>query len=178
MDIAVVIGNPKRAGRTTLVAEAVAQRVAGAIPGPHSESTFELADVAGELFQWDAPAVTHVSEAVAAADLVVFASPTYKASFTGLLKAFLDRYSTNGLSGVVAIPVMLGAAPVHQLAVETQLRPVLVELAASLPTKGVFVIDTQLDQLHEAIEDWWRLASLPLLRALSPSQAETASPPG
>ena len=167
MDIAVVIGNPKRGGRTTTVAEAVADRVATSTEGPHSVVTFELSDVAGTIFQWEAREVTQIGEAVAAADLVVFACPTYKASFTGLLKAFLDRYPADGLAGVVAVPVMLGAASHHHLAVETQLRPVLVELAASLPTKGLFVIDTQIDKLPEAIDDWWRLASGPVLRALA-----------
>ena len=39
-------------------------------------------------------------------------------------------------SGLVAVPVMLGAGRMHQLAVESQLRPVLVELAAIVPTKA------------------------------------------
>ena len=43
------------------------------------------------------------------ADLVVVASPTYKATYTGLLKLFLDRFAGGtGLRGV-AVPLMLGA---------------------------------------------------------------------
>ena len=67
---------------------------------------------------------------VGAADLVVVASPTYKATYTGLLKLFLDRFSTDGLRGV-AVPLMLGAGPAHALAPELSLRPVLAEIGGT-----------------------------------------------
>ncbi len=165
MRISVVVGNPSAGGRTTTAAMAVAERVAGALGGAGIELV-ELAEHTQAMFSWEAPAIDEVKRRVAGSDLAVVASPTYKASFTGLLKAFLDRYGSNGLQGVVAIPLMLGAAPVHALAVETQLRPVLVELAAIVPTKGVFVVDSQMDRLAETIDAWWELAEGPLVRAL------------
>lgn len=167
MDVAVVIGNPKSGGRTTTVAEAVASRIAEAIPGSHTATTYELSELVGEVFDWGSERVTAVNDAVRTADLAVFATPTYKASFTGLLKAFLDRYPSDGLAGVVAVPVMLGASPIHQLAVDTQLRPVLVELAAVLPTKGLFVVDSRLDELDQLVDRWWETAGAPLERLLA-----------
>lgn len=166
MKIAVVVGNPNPAGRTTTVAEAVAARVAAAVESETDISAFELAEISGDLFRWGAEPVERVVEAVRTSSVAVFASPTYKASYTGLLKAFLDRFPNNGLDGVVAVPVMLGGAPIHHLAVETQLRPVLVELAAVVPSKGLFVIDSQMDSLSETIEGWWELAHRPILRSL------------
>ncbi len=168
MDVAVVIGNPRSGGRTTTVAEAVASHVVDSMSGAHATTTYELSALTGELFDWSSQRVAAVNEAVRTADLAVFASPTYKASFTGLLKVFLDRYPNDGLAGLVVVPVMLGAGPMHQLAVETQLRPVLVELAAVVPTKGVFVVDSELDTLDATIEAWWHTAAGPLERLLSP----------
>ena len=167
MDVAVVIGNPRSGGRTTTVAQAVAYHVTDAISGTHRTTTYELSELTGELFDWGSERVAAVNEAVRNADLAVFASPTYKASFTGLLKVFLDRYPNDGLAGVVAVPVMLGAGPMHQLAVETQLRPVLVELAAIVPTKGLFVVDSELDTLDAVIETWWQTAAGALERLLT-----------
>ncbi len=167
MDVAVVIGNPRSGGRTTTVAEAVASRVAGAIDGSHTRVTFELAEYTDDLFDWGSERVAAVSDAVRSADMAIFASPTYKASFTGLLKVFLDRYPADGLSGLVTIPLMLGGSSVHHLAVETQLRPVLVELAAIVPTKGLFVVDSELDRLESTIGTWWQTAADPLQRLLS-----------
>ena len=166
MKIAVVVGNPNPAGRTTTVAEAVAGRIARSIGDESSITTFELAEISGDLFTWGAETVERVVESVRASAVVVFATPTYKASYTGLLKAFLDRFPNNGLAEVVAVPVMLGGAPIHHLAMETQLRPVLVELAAVVPSKGLFVIDSQMDALSETIDSWWDLAERPISRSL------------
>ena len=84
----------------------------------------------------------------------MFASPTYKAAYTGLLKAFLDRYPSEGLAGVTAVPVMTGGSPEHAMAVDSTLRPVLVELGASLPTPGLFFVMTQMPQLEAVVDQW------------------------
>ena len=165
MSITVVIGNPNVGGRTTTTATAVAERIGGAV-GDSDIEVIELGDHTENIFEWEAPDLDALTAKVAASDLAIFACPTYKASFTGLLKAFLDRFDTNGLAGVVAVPVMLGAAPVHWLAPETQLRPVLVELAASVPSKGFFMIDKKMDALESSIDSWWELAEQPLRRSL------------
>lgn len=73
------------------------------------------------------------------------ASPTYKASYTGLLKLFLDRFSVGSLAGVTAIPLMLGGDWRHSLAPELFLKPVLAELGASSPTRGLFLLDCEAD---------------------------------
>lgn len=166
MRVVAVIGNPKRGGRTTVVAERVAARVATL--GEGTVEVLELSDIASELFSWSAPVVAEWTAQVRSADAAVFASPTYKAGLTGLLKAFLDRYDTNGLAGLLSVPVMLGAGPHHALAVETSLRPVLVELAAVVPTKGLYVVDSELDTFDHALEAWWSLAEPAMRPWLTP----------
>ena len=169
MRVVAVVGNPNRGGRTTTVAERVASRIASL--GNGTVETIELIDVASELFTGGSASVDELTASVASADAAVFASPTYKAGITGLLKAFLDRYGTDGLAGLVAVPVMLGGAPHHALAVETQLRPVLVELAAVTPTKGLYVVDSELAQLDAQLHSWWTLAERPLQALLAPPVA-------
>jgi FMN reductase len=83
----------------------------------------------------------------------VVASPTYKATYTGLLKLFLDRFPGNGLDGVVAVPLMLGAGPAHALAPEVFLKPVLAELGALLPTRALYLLDSDFDEVS-AYEPW------------------------
>ncbi len=98
--------------------------------------------------------LTGLTAQVAAADVAVFASPTYKAAYTGMLKAFLDRYGNNGLAGVTAVPVMTGGWPGHLLAVEVHLRPVLVELGATVPARGLYVTEPELADLSAAVAKW------------------------
>ena len=165
--VAVVVGNPKAASRTLGVAEAVAAaavRAAGF--EAHVEPTVvDLARYGAELFDWSSATVRAQLDAVTASDLVVVASPTYKATYTGLLKSFLDWFSTTSLAGVTVVPVMVGAGAQHALAVETHLRPLLVELGATVPTRGLYVLDSELDQLDATLAAWAEQAA-PALRAL------------
>jgi FMN reductase len=155
--IAVVVGNPRPGSRTRRAAEAVAiavGRLGRRTDRSVSVDTIELAELASELF---APASRRVEAAmatVAAAHVLVVASPTYKAAYTGLLKAFLDRFSSTALAGVVGVPVMMGGAPIHALAVEVHLRPVLVELSLTCPTRGLFIVEAELDQLDATVDAW------------------------
>lgn len=167
--LVVVVGNPKPASRTRKVAEAVADALIPLLPEPVESRTIDLADCAGELFDWGSPTVGELNELVARADVAVFASPTYKATYTGLLKAFLDRYGSNGLAGLIAVPVMTAAAAVHGLAVEAYLRPLLVELGASVPSRGLFVTESHIDDPAGPIDAWMSSARpllLPVFRSL------------
>jgi FMN reductase len=171
--IAVVTGNPKPQSRTHTVALAIADAVAAGIGDTGAADTgaerivVDLAEYAPRLFDWADPELTALGAAVAGADVAVFASPTYKASYTGLLKAFLDRYGNNGLAGVVAVPVMTGGWPGHLLAVEVHLRPVLVELGATVPARGVYVTEAELSDIDGAAAKWAKDAVPLITRSLS-----------
>jgi FMN reductase len=174
MRIAVVTGNPKPASRTHGVALAVADALAAALTDPADltdpavpphppQVVVDLAEHASSLFDWSAPELSRLTGEVAAADVAIFASPTYKAAYTGMLKAFLDRYGSNGLAGTVAVPVMTGGWAGHMLAVEVHLRPVLVELGATVPARGLYVTEPELGQLDAAVSKWAQNA-IPLIR--------------
>ena len=146
--VAVVVGNPKPQSRTLAAATYVATQLSGNEP----DLVVDLADLGPALLDWSDPTVAGLVEEVGAADLVVFASPTYKGTYTGLLKLFLDRFATDGLSGV-AVPLMLGAGPGHALAPELTLRPVLTEIGGSVPVRGLYVVDSAFDD-PAAYEPW------------------------
>jgi FMN reductase len=152
--IAVITGNPKPQSRTHNVALAVADALAAGITPRPTRLALDLTEHAARLFDWSDPALTRLSDEVAASDIAIFASPTYKASYTGMLKAFLDRYGSNGLAGVIAVPVMTGGWPGHLLAVEVHLRPVLVELGATVPARGLYVTEPELPELDAVVAKW------------------------
>jgi FMN reductase len=66
------------------------------------------------------------------------------------------------LAGTVAVPLMTGAAPIHALAPEVHLRPLLTELGASVPTRGLYLVESSFDDLPAAIAPWAEEA-LPVL---------------
>lgn len=112
-----------------------------------------------------ASAVATVQESA----LVIVASPTYKATYTGLLKLFLDRFPGGSLAGVTAVPMMLGGHWRHALAADLLLKPVLVEIGATCPAAGLFLLESEYSD-GPALESW-------LERARPQIAASLAQPP-
>ena len=149
-----VVGNPKPRSRTRAAAELVVERLTGAPP----DVVVDVIDLGAGLLGWGDPAVGAAVEALKAADVAVVASPTYKATYTGLLKLFLDQVGTGDLAGVVAVPLMLGGGPTHYLAPELLLKPVLVELGATAPTRGLYLVEKSWDD-PAALDPWLATAA-------------------
>jgi FMN reductase len=167
--VAVVVGNPKPGSRTLASARHVARELTGTEP----DLVVDLATVGPALLDWQDAEVSELVAEVGAAELVVVASPTYKAAYTGLLKLFLDRFAAgSGLRGV-AIPLMLGAGPAHALAPELTLRPLLTELGGIVPTRALYVLDAQHDQ-PRAYADWLAVAR-PAVSALLRAKPQPVS---
>jgi FMN reductase len=150
--VVVISGNPRPGSRTMGVAQAVGRRLAAAL-GLHAADPVDLALLAPEVLT-GSDAVTAARERVAAARLVVVATPVYKASYTGLLKAFLDGYGPDALADVVAVPVVVSASPAHALAGEVHLRPVLVELGAVVPARTLAVTEGELADVGPVLDAW------------------------
>jgi FMN reductase len=160
--VTVVVGNPKPASRTLDAATLVAAAFAGRAP----DAVIDVVELGAGLLGWGDAAVKQAVDTAASSALLVVASPTYKATYTGLLKLFLDQFATaEGLAGVVAVPVMLGAGPAHALAPELLLKPVLVEVGAICPTPGLYLSDTTYtdDGRIDAFAQRWR----PVVAALT-----------
>lgn len=157
---AVVVGNPKPASRTLSAATHVARELTGAAP----DLVVDLATLGPAVLDWGSAEVAELVAQIGGADLVIVASPTYKGTYTGLLKVFLDRFAGGtGLRGL-AVPLLLGAGPAHALAPELTLRPVLTELGATVPGRGLFILDSQYAD-PDAYESWLE-ATRPLVRSL------------
>jgi FMN reductase len=158
MSVAVVVGNPKARSRTYKAATMVAERLSGAAP----DLVVDLVDLGSALLDWSSAEVARTVGEVQSSSLVVFASPTYKGSYTGLLKLFLDRVATGALAGLTAaVPLMLGGDLRHSLAPEVFLKPVLTELGASCPTAGLFMLEAE--YAGSPALDAWIERSRPLL---------------
>ncbi|HWH26250.1 MAG TPA: NAD(P)H-dependent oxidoreductase [Pseudolysinimonas sp.] len=152
--MSIVIGNPKLGSRTRKAAELVYSALRGTEP----THAIELVELGPGLLGWGDPAVKNAVEQVQSSSFVIFASPTFKATYTGLLKLFLDQFSGGtGLHDVVAVPLMLGADSQHQLATEVHLKPVLAELGAITTSPGLFLRDTtfETDGSIEAYAERW-----------------------
>jgi FMN reductase len=94
----------------------------------------------------DSPALRGPLALIERARGVVAATPIYKASFTGVLKSFLDLLPQFGLAGKVVLPLATGGTPAHVLAIDYALRPVLLCLGAQHVVAGLFVLDKLIER--------------------------------
>jgi FMN reductase len=133
------------------VAESLVRRVLD--PGSYELEVIDLALHATEIFAWPSDEMADLNARVSESDLAVFASPTYKASYTGLLKAFLDRYPANGLHGVIALPVHTGGDLSHAMSPTVNLATLLMELGAIIPGRGFYFVANHMDRLDEIVEE-------------------------
>lgn len=89
----------------------------------------------------DSPALREPLGLIERAQGVVVATPVYKASYTGVLKSFLDLLPQFGLTGKVILPLATGGTLAHVLAIDYGLRPVLSALGAQHVVSGLFILD-------------------------------------
>jgi FMN reductase len=161
----VIAGNPKPDSRTLSAAVLLAELITGSAP----DHVIDVITLGPGLLGWGDPAVAHAVTTVKGSDLLVVASPTYKGSYTGVLKLFLDQFETAaGLGSAVAVPLMLGAGPGHALAPELLLKPVLVELGATVPSQGLYLLDGTAGEPESSAK--WRDRWVPDLLALTGSR--------
>jgi len=177
LKLVVVVGNPRLGSRTAVLAVELARAVAQLL-GAGQPQVIDLAERTEELgpplgarsaARWAGPL-----SILAEADLVIVATPTYKGSYTGLLKAFLDHIDGGTLRGITAVPVTTVGSPAHTLAADVHLRPLLIELGASTPTAALVVGNERLADPAAAVQDWIHQNADLLQKALAPASLPRA----
>jgi FMN reductase len=151
--IVTIIGNPRAESRTHYLARTLAEVLVEALPGS-TGSEVDLAPLGPRVLEAADPEAAAAVARVIAADVLVLASPTYKGTYSGLLKAFLDRMGHRALEGNTAVPILLGGAPDHSLAIDVHFTPLLLELGASVPARGLFVLESEVGGFASTARAW------------------------
>ncbi|GIF76944.1 NADPH-dependent FMN reductase [Asanoa siamensis] len=157
--VVTLVGNPRAGSRTRALADAVTAALIDRLdPGAGTPTVLELAEIVGVTFgATPAPAVTPAVDAFAtvrAARLLVVATPTYKGTYTGLLKIFLDQLPHEALRDAVAVPVAVAASEPHRFAVGAALHDVLVALGARVPAPPLALLESRAGTFGAAARDW------------------------
>ncbi|GAA5186292.1 NAD(P)H-dependent oxidoreductase [Rugosimonospora acidiphila] len=162
-DVVALIGNPRPGSRTRILAEAAAATAVTAVAaaaGPTLDGVrvLELAEISAVSFgpgpAQPSASVDDPHALVRQARLLVVATPTYKGTYTGLLKVFLDQYAHRELAGVVAVPVAIAAAEPHRQAVVAALEALLAELGATVPAPALAVLEPALTDPKRLAAQW------------------------
>ena len=143
MSVLLIAGSPSERSRSAALLDAVAQRLQFRGAQVERLPIRYLSAQALILADFGHPTISHAIGRVARADVVVIATPVYKAAYSGVLKVFLDLLPQNGLAGKTVLPLATGGSPHHMLALDYALRPVLQSLGAKQILPGIYATDAQ-----------------------------------
>jgi FMN reductase len=85
-----------------------------------------------------APALADAYDRVLAADALVVATPVYKGSYTGLLKAFVDPIAQTALADRPVLLAAIAGDDQHSLVIDHELRPLFGFFGAAVLPRGVY----------------------------------------
>lgn len=182
--VTVLLGNPRPGSRTANVARRAADTLVECLAARGvrlaEPSVVDLSGLTPLLAtaDWAQPPPAALAEAyrqVTSARLLLVATPTFKGSYTGLLKLFVDPLPRRALGATVAVPVMTAARAADQHAVDSHLRPLLLALDASVPVPGLSVLESQFDRLDDVVGRWCSAAA-PVLAGVLPAVADPILP--
>lgn len=143
MSVLLIAGSPSDHSRTAALLEAAGQRLTFRGAQVDTLRVRDLPPHALVLADFGNPAVIRATAQVAAADIVVVATPVYKAAYSGVLKVFLDVLPQSAFKGKTVLPLATGGSPHHMLALDYALRPVLQSLGAKHILPGIYATDAQ-----------------------------------
>ncbi|MDB5731555.1 MAG: ssuE, partial [Variovorax sp.] len=147
--VLLIAGSPSLPSRSTVLLEAVGERLARRGARIERLAVRELPSQPLLRAEWDHPAIRQAMAQVEEARAVVVATPVYKAAYSGTLKVFLDLLSQNALKGKTVLPLATGGSPHHMLALDYALRPVLQSLSARHILPGVYATEAQISLTPE-----------------------------
>lgn len=148
--VVVISSSPTDNSKTEALLEFIARRLG---QYGHRTEFLKLRQLpAGPLLAADAgnELIAAARATIEAADSVIVGSPVYKASYTGLLKVFIDLLPMDVLRGKPVLPILTGGSPAHVLALDFGLKPLLATLGASSIGRGRFVFSKHITPASES----------------------------
>lgn len=144
MSVLLIAASPSQHSRSAALLDAAGQRLR--VRGAQTQR-IDLRNLAAHallLADTRHPDIAQAAAQVAAARVLVVATPVYKAAYSGLLKVFLDLLPQTAFQGKTVLPLATGGSPHHMLALDYALRPVLQSLAARHILPGIYASDAQI----------------------------------
>lgn len=173
LKVTAVVGSYKLPSRTAALVEALTQKIGQQIPIDLHQ--VDLSAIGGSFVSSFDPRDLPVNvqkdiKAIETADLLIVATPVYRASYSGLFKHLFDLVNYEAL---VDVPVLLGAtggSERHALIIDHELRPLFSFFQALTLPVGVYATEADFENYKvksEALKARINLAverALPLLK--------------
>ncbi|ABM95104.1 NADPH-dependent FMN reductase [Methylibium petroleiphilum] len=152
MKVISILGSPSLRSRSGALLQLAQARLQ---PHATTTETITVRDLPGQALLHAEFADTDIQAAirkVLEAQVVLVATPIYKAAYSGLLKSFLDLLPQDGLRDKTVLPLATGGSAAHLLALDYALKPVLSALGARDILDAVYASDAQIPSVDGRYE--------------------------
>ncbi len=139
--VVAISGSHSVSSKTVALVDAVLRELTSADIECEHVAVRELNPVALLSADFGDESLTSFLRMVGHAHGLIIATPIYKASFTGLLKAALDILPQFAFAGKVVMPLGTGGSLAHVLALDYGLRPVIQSMGARHIVQSHFVVE-------------------------------------
>ncbi len=133
LNVVALNGSPAQPSRSRALAER-----ALAVAGGGRLVDLATLDPAALLALGEDPGVEEVRDAVVASDVLIVATPVYRATYTALTKTIFDLLPMGGLHGTAVVPIASGFVADHSLSVDHGLRPLVASLGGWTTPTGIY----------------------------------------
>ena len=169
LNVVAVSGGLQRPSRTLALVEELLATLGDAVPiDVHLIELGEIAPhFAGAVHRGQLPGRIEADLlAIESADLLVVASPVYRASYTGLFKHLFDFVHHESLIGVPVLLAATGGSDRHALVIDHQLRPLFAFFQANALPVGVYATEKDFDGYAVSSPELQERIALAIARAL------------
>jgi FMN reductase len=152
MNIVGISGNLARPSRTRTLVDAILAEIEQR--GLGATGSFDIVDAGPDIGaslsrEGASERVDRILSAIENADVLVVASPVYKASYTGLFKHLFDLLDPKALEGRDVLLAATGGSERHALVIEHQLRPLFSFFGAHILPVSIYAVNGDFDNSEE-----------------------------
>ncbi|RKP46803.1 FMN reductase [Trinickia fusca] len=169
LQVTAVSGGFGKPSRTLTLVEAIVEEIGRVLPV--KTTTLELGQLAphlGSALQTGRPPaeLTAALNKIETADLLVVASPVYRASYSGLFKHLFDLVDQDALIDVPVLLAAAGGSHRHALVVDHPLRALFAFFQAMTLPVGIYAVDDDFTNYRVSAASLAQRIELAVTRAL------------
>ncbi len=169
LKVTAVSGSYKLPSRTAALVEAITQQLGKQLP--IDLHLIELSEISSSLVASYDPKALPLNvqkdiQAIETADLLVVATPVYRASYTGLFKHLFDLVDYEALVDVPVLLAATGGSERHALIIDHELRPLFSFFQALTLPIGVYATEADFENYQVKSEAVTARIALAVERAL------------
>lgn len=142
--IVIISGSPTKTSKSSAISSYIENQLINQVQQVSKITVRDLPPEDLIYANFNSPEIKRALSQIEQAQAVIVVSPVYKASYTGVLKAFFDLIPEKGLADKIILPIATGGSIAHLLSLEYAFKPLFSVLGGQEIKDGIYFVDSQI----------------------------------